>query len=89
MDFLLEREAPAVSVEDVTKIFGRKMVLNHVSFTVLRGRILGLLGHNGAGKTTLFRIILGLFNPSGGTVRIFGVDPRTDPGVRAHMGYVS
>jgi ABC-2 type transport system ATP-binding protein len=89
MDFLLEREALAVSVENVTKIFGRKMVLNHVSFTVPRGRILGLLGHNGAGKTTLFRIILGLFNPSGGTVRIFGVDPRTDPGVRAHMGYVS
>ncbi len=48
--------------------FGRRVVLNDVSFSVRRGELVGIVGENGAGKTTLLRIVSGLIAPSGGTV---------------------
>ncbi|MDW8033459.1 MAG: ABC transporter ATP-binding protein [Nitrososphaerota archaeon] len=79
----------ALEVERVTKIFGKKKILNDVSFTVRKSSIHGLIGHNGAGKTTLFRIILGLLNPNEGSVRIFGTDLKANPSVKSKIGYVA
>jgi sodium transport system ATP-binding protein len=61
-----------------------------VSFDVLPGEIVGLLGANGAGKTTTMRLIATLLAPTAGTARIAGHDIVTDPlDVRRHLGYLS
>ena len=61
-------------VEDVTKRFGGLVALDHVSFSVKQGEILGLIGPNGAGKTTLFNVISGALKPDEGRVIFKGVD---------------
>ena len=65
----------AVVLEDVSKIFGNKKVLDSVSFTINKGEIFSLIGPNGAGKTTTMRIILGLLTPTSGKVKVFGMNP--------------
>ena len=57
---------------------------------MLRGGVYGLVGANGAGKTTLIKHILGLLRAEGGSVRVFGLDPVTDPvAVLSRIGYLS
>jgi len=85
----MDEESFAISVEGISKLFGRKEVLRGVSFSVKKGNIHDLLGHNGAGKTTLFRIILCLLNPNKGNVRIFGKDVKEESTVKSKIGYVS
>jgi sodium transport system ATP-binding protein len=64
--------------------------VDRVSFEVLPGEIVGLLGANGAGKTTTMRLIATLLAPSAGTARIAGHDIVTDPlAVRRYLGYLS
>ena len=48
-----------IEVENLTKIFGQKSAVDHVSFKVEKGEILGFLGPNGAGKTTTMRMLTG------------------------------
>ncbi|MCX6803238.1 MAG: ABC transporter ATP-binding protein [Candidatus Diapherotrites archaeon] len=60
-----------VSVEKVSKFYGKKKVLDNVSFTIQRGEIFGLLGSNGAGKSTLTSIILGIEKATSGSVSLF------------------
>jgi len=65
-------------------------VLAGVSFSIAPGQVVGLLGKNGAGKTTLLRIAMGMIDPQQGSVRVFGLDPRTQPlEVKSRVGYVS
>src|SRR5579885_390920 len=79
-----------VRIESLTRRFGAKVALNHVSLTVPRGVVFGLVGANGAGKTTLIKHVLGLLRAQTGSVRVFGRDPVADPvGVLAHVGYLS
>jgi len=66
--------APVVAVDDLTKEFDGTVAVNHLTFNVPRGQILGLLGANGAGKTTAIQMLLGLVKPTSGVVRIFGKD---------------
>jgi len=56
-------------VDQITKRFGNRPVLNEVSFAVREGEVLGLIGPNGAGKTTLFECLAGLLPANGGTVK--------------------
>ncbi len=59
-----------IKVQDLTKYYGEKLAIDHVSFEVQKGEIVGLLGPNGAGKTTTMRIITGYMPPSSGDARI-------------------
>lgn len=77
-----------VEVERVSKWLGPVVALSDVSFRVGPG-VTALLGPNGAGKSTLLRILCGLTSPSQGTVRVLGADPRTDLGLRRHLGLVA
>ncbi len=62
-----------IEVRDLTKRFGDKVAVDHLSFTVEAGRVTGFLGPNGAGKSTTMRVILGLDHPNGGSATINGV----------------
>ena len=69
----IDRSASASSllrVDGVTKAFDRVKAVSDVSLDVQRGEIFGLLGPNGAGKTTLIRMLLGIFRPDAGTIRV-------------------
>jgi ABC-2 type transport system ATP-binding protein len=82
---------PAViEVRDLQRRFGEFYAVNHISFSVARGEIFGLLGANGAGKSTTFRMLCGLLPPSGGTLRVAGADLRhAAAAARARIGYMS
>jgi ABC-2 type transport system ATP-binding protein len=62
-----------IEVHDLSKRYGDKTAVDHLTFTVQPGRITGFLGPNGAGKSTTMRLILGLDRPHSGTATIDGV----------------
>ena len=61
-----------VTVDRLTKTYGKFTAVRDVSFVVQAGEIAGLVGPNGAGKTTIIHMILGLISPNAGSVRLFG-----------------
>ena len=63
-----------LDVKDLTKNYGSFRAVDHVSFRLEKGRILGLLGPNGAGKTTTIQMLVGITLPDGGTIAYFGMD---------------
>lgn len=69
---------PVLSLENVTKTYGRQRAVNDVSFAVQPGSIFGLLGPNGAGKTSTIRMITGITMPDSGTIRLFGETQHED-----------
>lgn len=64
-----------VEFQNVTKMFGSKIALNNVNFTLQTGKITGLLGANGSGKTTMIKLINGLIQPNSGAVLVNGQKP--------------
>src|SRR3954462_9598920 len=81
---------PVVSVAGLTRRFGGRTALDSVSVDMPGGAVYGLVGANGAGKTTLIKHILGLLRAQSGAVRVFGLDPVSDPvGVLSRIGYLS
>jgi ABC-2 type transport system ATP-binding protein len=72
-------EKPIIVVEDFRKQYGEYVAVDGISFEVSRGEIFGLLGPNGAGKTSTLESLEGLRAPSGGTVRVAGIDPTAEP----------
>lgn len=67
-------ESQVLSVENVSKSFGRLRVLSDISLDLHQGETLGLIGPNGAGKTTLFNIITGFLKPTAGSMTCLGRD---------------
>ncbi len=65
--------------ENLVKKYKQRTVVNHVSFDVSQGEIVGLLGPNGAGKTTSFYMIVGLIKPNEGNIYLEGEDITKDP----------
>ncbi|MCJ1696550.1 ATP-binding cassette domain-containing protein [Rathayibacter caricis] len=61
-----------LSVQNISRSFGERRVVDEVSFDVARGRLTGFVGGNGAGKTTTMRMILGVLRPDSGTVTLDG-----------------
>ena len=69
----------AVTAQDLTRVFGKFVAVDHVSFEVRSGEIFGFLGPNGAGKTTTIKMLTGLLGPSGGEARVAGFDIAREP----------
>ncbi|MFC9977493.1 ABC transporter ATP-binding protein [Spirillospora sp. NPDC127200] len=69
-----------IEVTGLRKAYGGRPVVDDVAFAVEEGEIFGILGPNGAGKTTTVECVEGLRRPDAGTVRVAGLDPRTDRG---------
>ena len=81
-----------LEVQDVMKTYGRRCVVNRVSFYLDEGEIVGLLGPNGAGKTTTFLMAVGRVRPDSGAVRFKGNDVTRMPmfkRARLGLGYLS
>ena len=70
--------SPVLAVRDLTRTFGARTVVDHVSFSLAPGEIVGLVGLNGAGKTTIINMILGVLTPTAGRVVIDGLDIASD-----------
>ena len=82
--------APAVVVEGLGKSYGEVAAVADLSFTIGRRRTVALLGPNGAGKTTTIAMLLGLLEPSRGTITILGEPmPRRRPRVLPRMNFTS
>lgn len=75
-----------VEVSHLSKRFGKTQAVDDVSFAVNSGEIFGLLGPNGAGKTTTIRMMLDIFKPDNGTVRLF--DGTMDQARKRRIGYL-
>ena len=76
-----------VTVEDVSRHFGRRRAVSRVTFQAAQGQILGLLGPNGAGKSTLLSLLATLLRPTSGGIRYGTLDLRHAEGaLRAHIG---
>src|SRR6201982_2672912 len=59
-----------IEVENVTKRFGPILAVDHISFSIDRGEVIGFLGPNGAGKSTTMRILAGFFPPTSGHAKV-------------------
>jgi ABC-2 type transport system ATP-binding protein len=80
----------AILVDNLTKQFGSFVAVDHVSFEIQTGEIVGFVGPNGSGKTTTIRMLLGLLSPSDGMATVLGFDSfRESEQVRARCGYMS
>lgn len=75
-----------LSVNALTKTFGRRTVVNQVSFDVRRGEMFGFLGPNGSGKTTTIRMCLGIIRPNSGSIQILGSPPQRS--ILKNVGYL-
>ena len=80
----------AVIARSLTKRFGDFTAVDGIDFEVRRGEIFGFLGPNGAGKTTTIRMMLGLLEPTAGTIEVLGVPVSEHPErIRPRIGYMS
>ena len=76
-----------LEVSDLCKRYPA-FLLDHISFSLEPGRIMGLIGRNGAGKTTTLKSIFNLVHPDGGRIRIFDLDmPTEERQIKQHIGY--
>ena len=71
-----KKNEPLVDLKKITLSFGKRQILDNVSFSINKGEILGMLGPNGVGKSTIFNIITGLIKPNYGSV-FFGKEEAT------------
>jgi ABC-2 type transport system ATP-binding protein len=79
----------SVIVNQLTKVYGTQIAVNHISFTAEPGKIVGFLGPNGAGKSTTMKMITGFIPPSEGTASVCGFDINTHSmDVRKCLGYL-
>jgi len=77
--------AQLIEADDLAAGYPNKVVWQNANFSFGRGEFIAVIGPNGAGKTTLFRLLLGLQQPLGGTIKIFGESPRRG---NPRIGYV-
>lgn len=75
-----EENAPAVVFDQVTFGYDPSLpILKQLSFTIAPGEHVFILGRSGAGKSTIFKLLLGLYQPQGGAIRLFGENPQAIP----------
>src|ERR1043165_3398460 len=79
----------SIKVSSLTKIYGTQKAVDHISFELKKGEIVGFLGPNGAGKSTTMKMITGYIPPTGGTAVVCGFDVQKNPmEVRKRIGYL-
>ena len=79
----------AISINNISKAYGKVVALNNVSLEVQRGELFGLIGPDGAGKTTLFKILVTLIDPDSGNATVDSLDIASDyKKVRTRVGYM-
>jgi ABC-2 type transport system ATP-binding protein len=81
-----EAAGVGLEIEDLFQQFGERVAVDHLDAVVGAGEIVGLVGRNGAGKTTTMRAVMGILDPSGGTIRWSGHPVTAD--VRRRFGYM-
>jgi ABC-2 type transport system ATP-binding protein len=82
-------DAPVIQTQELTKRYGDFVAVDRLNLVVEPGEVFGLLGPNGSGKTTTILMLLGLTEPTSGTVRVMGLDPARQPlSVKARVGYI-
>jgi ABC-2 type transport system ATP-binding protein len=82
-------EPVVIETRDLTKRYGQQIAVNRLALEVREAEIFGFLGPNGAGKTTTILMLLGLSEPTAGTARVCGIDPRREPvRVKRIVGYL-
>jgi len=64
-----------LSIQNLSKNYGRILAVDDLSFTVQKGTVYGILGPNGSGKTTTLSVITGVLHPASGSYRWFGNKP--------------
>jgi ABC-2 type transport system ATP-binding protein len=80
---------PIIELVDLTKKYRLFTAVDHINLTVRKGEIFGFLGPNGAGKSTTILMMLGLTEPTEGSVRVCGIDPERHPlEVKRRVGYL-
>ena len=78
-----------IQLRELTKCYGNTIAVDHLSLSIPAGGIFGFLGPNGAGKTTTIRMMMGLLEPTAGTVQLGGYDLHADPlRAKALCGFV-
>lgn len=78
-----------IQIENLTKNFGDLCAVDHISFEIQKGEILGLLGPNGAGKTTTMRMLTGFLRPTSGSIRVKNYSIENDDlKIKRIMGYL-
>lgn len=78
-----------IETEELTKIYGSQVAVNHLNLQIYEGEIFGFMGPNGAGKTTSLLMFLGMTEPTSGNVRVCGFDPRRHPlRIKEKVGYL-
>jgi len=83
-------DSPAIQAENLTRRFGDFVAVDHVTFDIHAGEIVGYLGPNGFGKTTSIRMLLGLLRPDEGRATVLGYDAASQTEeIRSRCGYMS
>jgi ABC-2 type transport system ATP-binding protein len=87
---LLEQvQSPIIELDELCKNYGTKIAVDHLNLNVYGGEVFGFLGPNGAGKTTTIKMIVGLLQPTSGTVKVAGYDMQQQPlQAKRSSGYV-
>lgn len=82
-------QSKIIEIENLTKKYGNFTAVDNLSLEIGQGEIFGLLGPNGAGKSTTILMLMGLTEPTGGKVRVCGIDPVRNPiEVKRKVGYL-
>ena len=80
---------PIIELHELTKKYGKFTAVDHINLAVQKGEIFGILGPNGAGKSTTILMMLGLTDPTSGTVQVCGINSTRNPiQVREKVGYL-
>jgi len=87
-----KKNKPLIKLEKISLSFGKRQILENISFDINKGEILGMLGPNGVGKSTIFNLITGLIKPNYGSIIIDGENvlnyPISERTIKFKIGYV-
>ena len=85
----METDQPIIELNNLTRHYGKVEAVNGLTLKVRRGRCYGFFGRNGAGKTTTIKCLLNLLQPTAGSARVFGLEPRKEEvAIKSRLSYV-